>query len=79
MKRLYKLTAYLAGINPDNPLSLHHDDESLTNHFADYLISKIDKSHEKFIGIPVFVSEVRDTPTLQKFAPLTPQVRSPSL
>ena len=56
----------------DDPLPLHDNDESLTNHFADYFISKIDTIHDKFIGIPAFVPEVRDTPTLKTFAPLTP-------
>ena len=49
-----------------------HNDESLTNHFADYFISKIDKIHENFTGIPAFVPVVMDTPTLKKYAPLTP-------
>ena len=71
MKKLYKLTAQLAGINTDNPLPPHDNDESLTNHFGDYFISKIDKICEKFIGIPAFVPEVMDIPTLKKFAPLT--------
>ena len=70
-RKLYKLTAHLAGINTNNPLPLHANGESLTNHFADYFISQIDKIHEKFIGIPGFVLEVLDTPTLKKFAPLT--------
>ena len=64
MKKLYKLTAHLAGINIDNPLPPHDNDESLTNHFADYFISEIDKICGKFIGILVFVPEVMDTPTL---------------
>ena len=71
-KKLYKLTAHLVRINTDNPLPLHDNDESFTNHFAEYLISKINKSHENFTGIPAFVPEVMDTPTLKKFAPLTP-------
>ena len=36
-KKLYRLTAHLAGINTDNPLPLHDNDESLANLFADYL------------------------------------------
>ena len=71
-KKLYKLTAHLAGINMDNPVPLYDNDESLTNHFADYFISKVDKIHEKFIGIPAIVPKVMDTPTLKTFAPLTP-------
>ena len=55
----------------DNPIPLHDSEESLTNHFADYFISKINKICEKFIGIPAFVPEVMDTPILKKFAPLT--------
>ena len=39
---------------------------------ADNFISKVDKIYEKFIGIPAFVPEVMDTPTLKRFAPLTP-------
>ena len=72
IKKHYKLTAHLAGINIDNPLQLHDNGESLTNHFADYFISKMDKICKKFIGTPVFVPEVMATPNLQKFAPLTP-------
>ena len=62
----------IAGINTDNPLPLHDNDESHTNHFADYFISKIDKMYENFTGILAFVPEVMDTPILNKFAPLTP-------
>ena len=43
MKKLYTLTAHLAGINMDNPLPPHDNDESLVSHFEDYFISKIDK------------------------------------
>ena len=71
-RKLYKLTAHLAGINTDNPLPSHDSDESLANHFADYFISKIDKIHENFIGIPAFAPEVTDAPIFKKFAPLTP-------
>ena len=39
-KKLYKLMAQLARIRTDNPLPPHNNDESLTNHFADYFISK---------------------------------------
>ena len=42
-KKLYKLTAYLAGINMDSPLTLHDNDKSLTNHFADYFITRLTK------------------------------------
>ena len=42
-RKLYKLTAHLAGINTDNPLPSHDSDESLANNFADCFISKIDK------------------------------------
>ena len=72
MKKVYRLTAHLAGINMDNPLPLHDNDESLTSHFADYFISKIEQILEKFIGITAFVPEVWDIPTLEKFSPLTP-------
>ena len=71
-QKLYKLTAHLAGINMENPLPSHDNDESLANHFADYFISKIDKICENFTGIPAFVPEVTDAPNFKKFAPLTP-------
>ena len=71
-RKLYKLTAHLAGINTDNPLPPHDSNESLANHFTDYFISKIDKIHENFIGIPAFAPEVTDVPIFKKFAPLTP-------
>ena len=67
IQKLYKLTAHLAGINTDNPLLPGDNDESLTNHFADYFIWKTDHIHEKFIGIPAFVPEVMDTPTVKKY------------
>ena len=56
----------------ENPLPSHDNYESLANHSAHCFISKIDKIHENFIGIPALVPEVMDTPTLKKFAPLTP-------
>ena len=71
-RKLYKLTAHVAGINTDNPLPFHDSDESLANHFADYFISKIDKICENFIGIPAFAPEVTDAPIFKKFVPLTP-------
>ena len=71
-RKLYKLTAHLAGINTDNPLSSHDSDESLANHFADYFTSKIDKICENFIGIPAFAPEVTDALIFKKFAPFTP-------
>ena len=78
MKKLYKLTAYLARINTDNPLPLHDNDESLANHFADYFISKIDKICENFTGILAFVPEVIITLTLKSLL-LLPPFKSPSL
>ena len=57
--------------NTDNPLPLHDNGESLTNHYADYFISKIDKICKNFTGILAFVPEVMDNPFLKKFAPLT--------
>ena len=71
-KSFKKLTAHLAGTNTDNPLPSHDSDESLANHFADYFISRIDKSHENFIGIQVFAPEVTDVPIFKEFTPLTP-------
>ena len=72
VKKLYKLTVHLAGINTDNPLPSGDNDESLANHFADYFIPKIDKIHENFTGITAFVPELMYTPTLKRFAPPTP-------
>ena len=71
-RKLYKLTTHITGINTENPLLSHDSDESLANHFKDYFISKIDKIHENFIGIPAFVPEVTDASIFKKFAPLTP-------
>ena len=70
-KKLYKLMAQLARISTDNPLPPHNSDESLANHFTDYFISKIDKIQENFTRTPIFVPEAVDTPTFEKFAPLT--------
>ena len=72
-KKLYKFTVHLAGINTDNPLPFHDSDESLANHFADYFISRIDKIHENFIGIPAFASEVTDAPIFKKFCSSHPK------
>ena len=56
-KKLYKLTAHLAGINTDNQLPSHDNDESLAKHFADYFISKNsqewDLSNLKLIWVPL--------------------------
>ena len=65
-KKLYKLTAHLAGINTNNPLPPHDSDESLANPFADYFISMIDKICENFIGIPAFVPEVTAAPMFKR-------------
>ena len=39
-KKLYKLMAHLSMARTDNPLPPHNSNESLTNHFADYFITK---------------------------------------
>ena len=54
--------AQLAGIRIGNPLPPHNSDESLANHFADNLTSKIDKIQENFTGIPILSPEAADFP-----------------
>ena len=63
--------AHLTGARTDNPLPPHNSDESLTNQFADYFITKIDKIRDNFSKAPVFIPESTDIPTFQKFSCLT--------
>ena len=66
-KGLYKLTANLTGVTPQNPMPQNKNDAQLAEEFTEFFIDKIDKIHQQFH----YISETNDVPQLRKFNPVT--------
>ena len=71
-KKLHKHATHLTGTEPQNLLPNDaNNDKDLTNSFADFFQSKIEKIHEMFVGTEAYISENNGTPELCQFAPMT--------
>ena len=70
-KGLYKLTANLTGITPQNPMPQDKNDAQLAKEFAEFFIDKIDKIRQQFHNTVAYISEANDVPQLRKFNPVT--------
>ena len=71
VKRLYLILNTITGGSKENPFPENISDQNLSEDFADFFLSKIEKIREKFTDKPALNLPDREAPRLTKFSTLT--------